>query len=64
MLRMMIDVFQISLEKKIDNSDGETGFIRACMFNNLEVVQLLIEKFPSIIEQKNYYDETGFIRAC
>ena len=36
MLRMMIDVFQISSEQK--DNDGYTGFIYACRYNNLEVV--------------------------
>ena len=64
MLRMMIDVFQISPEQKIDDNIGFTGFIRACWLNKLEVVKLLTEKFPSIIEQKDKYGYTGFIRAC
>ena len=36
MLRMMIDVFQISSEQK--SNSGYTGFIWACRNNNLEVV--------------------------
>ena len=36
MLRIMIDVFQISSEQK--DNDGWTGFINACDNNSLEVV--------------------------
>ena len=36
MLRMMIDVFQISSEQTKDN--GWTGFMYACINNKLEVV--------------------------
>ena len=40
MLRMMIDIFQISSEQKYKYFiwDGYTGFIKACRNNSLEVV--------------------------
>ena len=34
------------------------------MKNNLEVVQLLIDKYPSIVDQKSDNGRTGFIEAC
>ena len=36
----------------------------ACRSNSLEVVELLLEKYPDIISQKNKYGDTGFIYAC
>ena len=36
----------------------------ACEYNSLEVVKLLLEKYPDIINQKNKYGWTGFMYAC
>ena len=38
MLRMMIDIFQMSPEQKIDEGYGHTGFILACNKNSIKVV--------------------------
>lgn len=57
---MMIENFQISPDLYYEGTyidvDGEdritllfTGFMHACNNNNVKLVQLLIEKYPSII---------------
>ena len=38
MLRMMIDIFQMSPEQKIDDNDRSTGFMLACNKNSIKVV--------------------------
>ena len=63
MLVMMIDVFQISSDQKYEY-DGRTGFIESCTNNNQKVAQILIEKYPSIVRQKDTHGFSGFIWAC
>ena len=46
------------------NDQGDKGFILACYKNNKETVDLLIEKYPNIIEQKNNHGRTGLMKAC
>ena len=36
------------------------GFIYACRYNSVEVVELLLEKYPDIINQKNNNGWTGY----
>ena len=75
LLRMMIENFQVCPEQKFnykyinrDNKErivkGCTGFIHACYNDNTNIVELLIDKYPQIIYQKNFYGEPGFHCAC
>ena len=41
-----------------------TGFMYACLYNSLEVVKMLLEKYPYIINQKDNDGVTGFMFAC
>ena len=58
MLQMLIDNFQIRLDKGIeyrtlnyiDNAKNNTGFIIACYWNNIDTIKVLIERYPDIIE--------------
>ena len=43
MLRMMIDVFKVSLEQNYDH--WTTGFNHSCVYNKLEKVQILIDRY-------------------
>ena len=60
MLAMMINLSRISSEQKYNYTfksrngmnytiKGGTGFVIACFSNNLEVVALLIDKYPYIV---------------
>ena len=46
-VKILIGVFKININQK--SIYGETGFIYACKYNSLEVIELLLEKYPDII---------------
>ena len=56
MLQMLIDNFQIRLDKGIEyrtlpwKTEGNTGFMIACYLNNINTMKLLIERYPNIIQ--------------
>ena len=63
MLQMIVDVFQTSSEQKFEfeyttiyglryTIEECTGFVFACINNLPEIVQLLINKYPSIIQNR------------
>ena len=41
-----------------------TGFMIACDKNYIKIVEILIHKYPQVIDQKNEDDETGYMIAC
>ena len=72
MLQMLIDNFQVRSDHSTRyykyaffGLEKWTGFIYACECSKkIEIVKLLIENFPSIVNQMGNYRKTGFILAC
>ena len=48
-VKILIGAFKININQK-DNYEW-TGFMFACKYNRLKVVELLLEKYPDIINQ-------------
>ena len=72
---MMIESYQINLKKRFHyqyiNNKGLkrdifefTGFLLACLDGSTEVVELLIDKYPHVIEQKDRDGLIGLAHAC
>ena len=55
---MLIEAFKIDINLK--DIYGKRGFIFACYNNRLKVVELLLEKYPDIINQKDNDGKTGY----
>ena len=50
MLRMLIYVLNVKNDQKVKEGFSKyAGFIAACINNNKEIVEILIDRFPDII---------------
>ena len=50
MLRMLIYIINVKNDQKVkEGFNKHSGFLAACINNNKEIVEVLIDRFPDII---------------